>query len=126
MINPIDTFPRKHKFSGDYGKDKKNIVSIRDGRYPNQLMVFVHLDKDDGACTGELKGTLLLTSSTAGIYREGGDPCMMSFRFSGNSVVIKEDQGCGAHRGLDCSFDGTYARKKEAKPKPPKKGSTGK
>ncbi|MGZ5192088.1 MAG: hypothetical protein ACXWCZ_13855, partial [Flavisolibacter sp.] len=35
LTNPIDTFPRKHKLSGDYGKDKTNIVSIRDGRNSN-------------------------------------------------------------------------------------------
>lgn len=126
LINPIDTLPRKHKFSGDYGKDKKNLVSIRDGRYPNQLQVFIHLDKNNGDCTGELKGDLLLTSSTTAVYRESGDPCVMSFKFSGNSVVIQEDQGCGAHRGLDCSFDGTFSRKKDTKSKTSKKASTGK
>ena len=123
LINPIDTFPRKHKFAGDYGKDKKNLISIRDGRYPNQLMVFIHVDKNNGECTGELKGDLLLTSPTAAMYRQSGDPCVMTFRFTGNSVIVKEDQGCGAHRGLDCSFDGTFSRKKEAKAKPAKKGA---
>ena len=126
VINPIDTFSRKHKFAGDYVKDKKNIISIRDGRYPNQLTVFMHIDKNNGECTGELKGDLLLTSTTGSVYRESGDPCVMTFRFSGNSVTIKEDQGCGAHRGLDCSFDGTFSRKKEVKPKATKKGAGGK
>jgi hypothetical protein len=126
VINPIDTFSRKHKFAGDYGKDKKNIISIRDGRYPNQLMVFIHFDRNNGECSGELKGDLLLTSSTAAVYRQSGDPCVMTFRFTGNSVIVKEDQGCGAHRGLDCSFDGTFSRKKEAKAKPVKKGKGGK
>ena len=32
VINPIDTFARKNKFSADYVKDKMNIVSIRDER----------------------------------------------------------------------------------------------
>ena len=30
--NPLDTFPQHHKLSGDYVKDKKNVVFIRDGR----------------------------------------------------------------------------------------------
>ena len=117
ITNPIDTLPRKHKFAGDYIKDKRNYVSIRDGRYSNQLLVFIHLDKNKGECTGELKGDLLLTSSTTAIYRQGGDHCVLSFRFSPNSITIKEDEGCGSHRGVDCVFDGTFQRKKIVIPK---------
>jgi len=117
VINPIDTFARRHKLAADYVKDKKNYVSVRDGRHPNQLLVFIHLDKNAGACTGELKGDLLMTSANTGIYRQGGDPCVLSFRFTPSSLVVKEDEGCGSHRGLDCSFDGTFTRKKELKPK---------
>jgi hypothetical protein len=117
VINPIDTFSRKHKFAGDYVKDKKNFVSIRDGRFPNQLQVFVHLDRNEGACTGEIKGDLLMTSASTAVYRQGGDPCILSFRFTPSAVVVKEDEGCGSRRGLDCSFDGTFTRKKEIKPK---------
>jgi hypothetical protein len=116
ISNPIDTLPRKSKFAGDYVKDKKNYISIRDGRYPNQLRVFIHLDKT-GGCTGELKGDLLLTSTSTAIYRQGGDPCVLSFRFSPNAVSIKEDEGCGSHRGVDCVFDGSFPRKKIVKPK---------
>lgn len=122
VINPIDTFPRRHKLSGDYTRDKKNFISIRDGRYANQLQVFMRLDKNNGACTGEIKGDLLLTSATTAIYRQSGDPCVLSFRFSGSSVRVKEDEGCGAHRGLDCVFDGSYQKKKEVKPKQSARG----
>jgi hypothetical protein len=122
IINPIDTLPRKHKFSGDYLKNAKNFVSIRDGRYPNQLLVFIHMEKQEPECSGELKGELLLTSPTAAIYRQAGDPCIMSFRFGSNAITVREDEGCGSHRSLECTFDGTYTRKKEAKPKTKKKG----
>jgi hypothetical protein len=117
VINPIDTFARKNKFSADYVKDKSNFVSVRDGRHPNQLTIFMHLDKKDEGCTGELKGDVLLTSPTAAIYRQGGDPCVLSFRFSNSSVTVKEDEGCGSHRGVNCVFDGTFNRKREAKAK---------
>jgi hypothetical protein len=124
VINPIDTLSRKHKFSGDYQKNKKNFVSIRDGRNSNELLVFIHIE--DGDCSGEIKGSLLLTSSTHGVYRQSGDPCQLSFQFKSNSVVLKEDGGCGSRRGLDCSFNGTYTRKKAAKPKTSKKKSSSK
>jgi hypothetical protein len=124
IINPIDSFSRKHKFAGDYVKDKKNFISVRDGRYPNQLLVFMHLDQNDGSCTGELKGDVLLTSPTSAIYRQGGDPCVLTLRFSSSSVTIKEDEGCGSHRGLDCSFNGTFSKKKEKKQKTGRKANS--
>jgi hypothetical protein len=124
VINPIDTLPRKNKFSGDYVKDKRNFVSIRDGRSSKELLLFIHIEKGD--CTGEIKGSLILTSSSTAVYRQSGDPCQLSLQFGSNSVSIKEDGGCGAHRGLDCSFDGTFKRKKEAKSKTTKKRSSSK
>jgi len=124
LINPIDTLPRKHKFSGDYLKDKKNFVSIRDGRNTNELLVFIHIE--DGDCSGEIKGTVLLTSSARGIYRQGGDPCELSFQFNGNSLSVKEGGGCGSRRGLNCSFNGNYTKKKAAKTKTSKKKASAK
>lgn len=124
LINPIDTLPKKHKFSGDYLKDKKNFVSVRDGRSSNELLLFIHIE--DGDCSGEIKATILLTSSTSGVYRQSGDPCELNFQFKGNSVVVTEGSGCGSRRGLDCSFNGTYTKKKEAKPKSTKKRSSSK
>ena len=119
LINPLDTLSRKHKLAGDYLKDKKNFISIRDGRSSTELLLFIHIQK--GECSGEIKGTLLLTSSTRGVYRQSGDPCELNFQFAGNSISLKEGGGCGSRRGLDCSFDGTYTRKKETKPKSTKK-----
>lgn len=124
IINPIDTLPKKNKFSGDYIKDKKNFVSIRDGRRATELLVFIHIAK--GECSGEIKGTLLLTSTSKGVYRQSGDPCQLSFQFSGNLVSVKEDGGCGSRRGLDCSFEGSYKKKKEVKTKSTKKRSLSK
>jgi len=123
VINPIDTLPRKNKLSADYVKDKKNFVSVRDGRSPNQLMVFIHIENGD--CNGEIKSEMLLTSPTTAVYRQSGDPCGLTLRFTSNSVTLKEEGGCGSRRGIDCSFDGTYPRKKPAKAKAAKKkGST--
>ena len=117
LINPIDTLPRTRKFAGDYVQGKKNIVSIRNGRTPNQALAFLHLEKDDGECIGELKGEVLFTSSNTAIYRQGGDPCVLQFSFTSSSVTLKEEQGCGNHRGLNCTLNGTYSKKKEAKSK---------
>ena len=45
IYNPIDTFPRKHKFTGDYMQDKRNIVSVRDGKDGAHVLFFVHFEK---------------------------------------------------------------------------------
>jgi hypothetical protein len=126
IINPIDTISRKHKYAGDYISGKMTLVSIRDGRKADRLNFFIHFEKNNGECTGELKGEALLRSASLAEYRQGGDPCVLQFRFTSSSVTLKELEGCGAHRGLRCAFDGTYARKKEPKAKTPKKKSSAK
>jgi len=120
LINPIDTFSRKQKFTADYGNGKLNIVSIRDGRKADQLNFFIHFEKNNGECSGELKGEAVLRSNGIAEYHEAGDPCGLQFHFTAGAVVVKELEGCGAHRGLRCAFDGTYIRKKDLKPKPAK------
>ena len=125
LINPIDTLGRKHKFAADYSTAKTNLVSIRDGRKPDRLNFFIHFEKNNGECNGEMKGEAMLRSSNLAEYRQGGDPCVLQFRFSAGAVTVRELEGCGSHRDLRCSFDGVYTRKKETKPKPPaKKAST--
>jgi hypothetical protein len=116
LVNPIDTFSKKHKYAGDYGTVKMNLVSFRDGRKNDRLSFYVHLEKNKGACTGDLRGEAVFRSATVAEYREGGDPCVLRFTFTASSVIVKEMEGCGAHRGLRCSFDGTFAKKKEPKP----------
>ena len=121
VINPIDTFARKNKFSADYPKDKMNLVSIRDDSKAGKINFFIHFDRNDGECTGELKGVANITSSNTAVYQQPGDACSIQFNFSSSSVTLKEIQACGAHRGVKCSFDGSYPRKKEVKPKTPVK-----
>ena len=116
LINPIDTLPRKNKYSADYGTGKMNLVAIRDGRKADRVTFFVHFEKDYGQCTGELKGEAIMKSSTIAEYREDGDPCVLRFNFTSSSVTLTEES-CGSRRGLKCLFDGNYIRKKEVKPK---------
>ncbi len=116
LINPIDTLTKLNKMAGDYSKDKRNIVSVRDGRRPNLLTVFVHIEKDNN-CTGELKGDAEITSSTTAVYREAGDPCILQFTFTSSTITLAEVEGCGGRRGLECSFNGSFSKKKVAKPK---------
>ena len=117
LINPLDTFPKTNKLAGDYYKNKKNLISVRDGRHPNQILVYIHTENSDGDCKGELKGEFILTSTKSAVYRQGGDPCILALAFSGNTVSMNEERGCGNYRGLDCPLDGTFTRKKEEKPK---------
>ena len=121
VTNPIDTLPKKNKFSGDYIRDKMNIVSIRDDRRGGKLNFFIHFDRNKGECYGELKGIATLTSANTAVYRQPGDACSLQFNFSSSSVTLKELDACGAHRGVKCSFDGNFPRKKEVKPKTPVK-----
>lgn len=115
LVNPIDTFSRKQKYTADYGSGKNNLVSFRDGRGTGWLSFFIHFEKGD--CKGELKGEARVKSATTAEYRQPGDPCIITFTFTSNSVRITEVEGCGARRGLRCSFDGLYPRKKEVKKK---------
>ncbi len=125
MINPIDTLPRSHKWAGDYLKNKNNIVSVRDGRYENEIRFFIHINKNESGCIGEVKGTALISSSVTAVYREGGDPCVLELRFTGNSVALKELEGCGNHRGLNCPFEGNFTKKKQPKTLSSESGNKG-
>ena len=118
VINPIDTLPKKNKWSGDYSKDKKNFVSIRDSKRPNELLFFVHFEKENGECKGELKGSLSLKENGKAVFKDGGGPCTLDFDFTSNSVTMKEIGGCGNYRDIKCFFEGSYRKKLEAKPKP--------
>jgi hypothetical protein len=111
LINPIDTLPKKNKIAGDYTSGKMNLVSIRDGTRPDRVRFFIHVDKNNGECTGEIRGEAKLKTANLAEYRQDGDPCILEFRFSSNSVSLKE-AGCGSYRSLRCLFDGNFPRKK--------------
>jgi len=121
IINPIDTLSKKNKYSGDYIKDKKNYISIRDGKNENVYQFFIHFERNEGSCTGELKGELEMKSSNVGIFNENGDPCIIDFVFEGNEISIKEQGSCGNHRGIKCFFNDQFIKKKEPKIKKIKK-----
>jgi hypothetical protein len=117
VINPIDTFSHKNKFTGDYVKDKKYFVSVRDGKNGSEILFFVHFEKDNGACTGELKGRARFISKDVAQYIESGNPCTIELSFTGNKVSIKETGGCGTYRDIKCFFEGSYPKKAARKPK---------
>lgn len=117
IYNPIDTLGHKHKFSGDYMQDKRNFISFRDGRNNSALRFFVHFEKDNGNCKGELKGEARFVSSTVARYIANGDPCSLEFSFSEKTVKMKELEGCGNHRDIRCYFEGAYNKQKEANTK---------
>ncbi|MGX5817564.1 hypothetical protein ACWKWU_05180 [Chitinophaga lutea] len=112
LYNPIDTFPRKHKLSGDYMAGEQNLVAIRDGETAKEFQFFIHFSKDKGNCTGELDGVGRLTGTNTGQYRDKRTACIIDFRFSGGKVTIRET-GCGAYRGIKCFFEGTYVKKRK-------------
>jgi hypothetical protein len=111
IINPIDTLPRKNKFSGDYADDSRNFISVRDGSNPSKYFFFVHFEKDDH-CTGELKGEMKMRDATHAYYQQSGDACVIDFTFGSKSITFKEEGNCGNHRGIKCFFDDSYPKKK--------------
>ncbi len=123
LVNPIDTLKAAHKWAGDYTQDKRNIVSFRDGSKPGTLQVFVHFEKDNGQCRGEIKGLATVTGAHTLRFTESNGTCAIEFSFSGNTVRMKELEGCGSYRDIKCFFEGSYTRKKKSNtsPKPKKK-----
>ena len=82
IINPIDTLAQLNKYSGDYITDKKNFISIRDGKNARTYIFFIHFEKNKATCVGELKGEMSLVNETNAVYQESGDPCVINFKFS--------------------------------------------
>lgn len=117
VVNPLDTFARKHKHAGDYVKDKRNMIFIRDGKNSKTMRFFVHFEKDKGACKGEIRGEATYAQPNIALYRESGDPCVLQFSFTANSVTLTEVEGCGNYRDIKCFFEGSFPRKKEPKPR---------
>ena len=114
LINPIDTLPRTNKYAGDYGDGKRNLISFRDANREGRMQLFLNLENKDKGCAGEIKGEVTFTSPTTAEYRQGGDPCVLSFEFSGKNVKIAEVEGCGSRLGtLECTFKGTYLKHKQ-------------
>jgi hypothetical protein len=116
ILNPIDTLPTLNSFSGDYARDKKNFISLRDFGNPNKYQFFLHFEKKEGTCVGELKGLLNFNKNQA-TYSEKGDPCTIQFTITGNIIKIKEDGNCGNHRNMTCYFNDNYDKKRKPKTK---------
>ena len=112
VINPIDTLPQKNKYTGDYIASKKNFISFRDGKNSSEILFFVHFEKNKGECVGELKGTARFVSSKMAQYKESGNPCTLEFTFTSSAVSMKEVEGCGSYRDIQCFFEGRYPKKK--------------
>lgn len=112
LYNPIDTLPRKHKFSANYSAGEQNLVSIRDGETAKEFLFFIHFSRDKGECVGEIDGVGRYTTATTGQFRDKNTSCILDFKFSSGKVTIKET-GCGAYRGIKCFFEGTFIKKKK-------------
>jgi len=113
IINPIDTLPKTFKYSGDYKRDAKNFISLRDTKIPGEYAFFIHFEKNEGSCVGELKATLKMKDANKAQYLQNGDACIIDFTFKGRDIVVKEQGTCGNHRGIKCFFNDTYIKVKE-------------
>jgi hypothetical protein len=111
IYNPIDTLTANRKWTGDYVKNKKNFVAVRDGSRANTLLFFVHFEKNNGDCVGELKGEADLVGPGLARYSAPGDPCTLDLQFENTRVTLREISGCGNHRGIKCFFNDSYPKK---------------
>jgi hypothetical protein len=111
VYNPIDTLPARRPLSGDYRLSKSDFISIRDGRSDKRLLFFLHMERNEGACSGELRGELDLVRPGLAQYNRADDHCMLEFAFRGNTLTVRELEACGNHRSVRCAFSGTYRRK---------------
>jgi len=112
ILNPIDTVKANNKFSGDYVRDTKNFISVRDGKNANSYVFFVHFENSSDGCGGVLKGEINMKTETTGEYRRNSDPCGLGFTFTNENIEIKEFGSCGNHRGVKCFFNDTFEKKK--------------
>lgn len=116
IINPIDTLPATFKFSGDYGKDDRNFISIRDGKNKGEFLFFINFDKGASTtCQSELKGEAVFINTDSALFETKTDPCKIGFVFSKNRVTINEINNCGNWRPADCNFNASYSRLKTKK-----------
>lgn len=113
IINPIDTLKQTHKLSGNYEKNDRNFISIRDHSKSDKLNFYLYFDQDNGQeCYGELKGEMTIVKADSAYYKSPTDPCIVGFKFSGNRVIIKEQVNCGNKRPMNCTFNASYTKKK--------------
>ena len=118
IVNPLDTFPKKNKYSADYAMGKNNFLYLRDGNIPNEYQFYVYFENENEGqpCSGELKGRFMLTSDKEGTFSGTGEPCVLNFSFNGNEVLVKETGTCGNYRGIKCFFNHSFTKRKDPKP----------
>lgn len=111
ILDPIESLPTTHRLSGNYVRDDKNFITIRDSEKEGELNFFIHFEFSKGECSGELKGVARLTGENTAEYHKPGNPCRISFTFSDKKVEIKELDGCGSYRDIYCFFEGSFPLK---------------
>lgn len=114
VYNPIDTLPMKNPMSGDYFMNGSSLVAIRDGKLPGTLHFFIHMDREEGQCQGELRGELDVTGNGIAIYRKDDDHCSLAFEARSGNLTVRELSACGNHRGVNCAFEGSYRKRKKS------------
>lgn len=120
ILNPLDTFPKRNKLSGDYTNGPRNRLSVRDGSSSNDYLFFIHFESPDKEepCSGEIKANFKMLTETTAEYASQSDPCGVSFTFNGLQIEVKENGSCGNYRDIKCFFNNTFTKKKDLSVKP--------
>ncbi len=101
ISSPIDTLPKKNKYSADYG-DANNLISLRDGATANDYIVFVHTPN------GELKGPAKFIGKDTVRYVKAGDMCQLNLVCKTDELSMSEAAPCRNHTKSTSEFKGTF------------------
>jgi hypothetical protein len=111
ISNPIDTLPKKNRYSADYG-DANNLISLRDGTTANDYVIFVH------TANGELKGHAKFIGNDTVRYIKAGDMCQLNLVCKTDELNMSEAAPCRNHTKSSSEFKGSFdkvGRKKTGK-----------
>jgi hypothetical protein len=69
-----------------------------------------------GTCVGDMKGKAKWIDTNVAEYENSPEAaenpiCRLTFIFSKNRVLVREDDGCKFYHGAACQFEGTYEKR---------------
>ena len=112
--------------SGTYHRNNKwvrNNITFREVKRGNTRVLNFQISISNirhPPCLGSFKGVAKWIDANVAEYNRDYDQrnpdtgeaesCRLTFIFSGNGVIVREDD-CGSYHGVSCEFEGTYVKR---------------